>query len=293
MVLMKSINQLIYMRKARLKYLTVFTVALLTGTLCTAQQRISAVVLDEESLTPVPFASVVTERGTGVMADSTGKFSFMITRKSMLKERLLITASGFVRKRLQVQDLVGTDQVLMQKEDVVLDDVRIFSSVKADPKTIGFYRVWNDKRKGGEIGYIFNLQTEKILIEKVQFKVNHNYNACRVRLHIRDVSMLDMGFPRNDLLKKETDVTVTNRFGTVQYDLDWEEIQAPGKKLYIGFELLDCDTSLSSIPSFFYLGHESGQNFFREATTLPWQRGGDYTIYIRFFYKNAQEVHPE
>lgn len=259
------------------------------GTGCFAQQRVTAFVLDEENFSPVPFASVVSEKGMGVMADSAGKFSFLVSRKAMLRETIRISASGFTPKQLLVNDLLGTDQVLMQKEEVLLDDVKVFSSVKADPRTVGFYRVWSDKRKGGEIGFIFDMPEEKILLDKVQLKINHNYYSCSLRLHIRDVSTLDIGYPRNELLKKETDITFTKSYGMVDFNLDWEEFTIPGKKLYIGFELLGCDSSFSSIPSFFFLGNESGKNFYRDSANLPWEEGGDYTIYIRFTYKNADD----
>jgi len=71
----------------------------------------------------------------------------------------------------------------------------------------------------------------------------------------------------------------------VEFNLDWAPITIPTKRLYVGFELLRCGCSQSSAPSFFYLGNAEGVNFFKDSNEAAWQRGGEYTIYVRMLTK--------
>jgi hypothetical protein len=250
-----------------------------------AQQKITGLVEDDETGSPVSYASVMPEKGEGVMTDSTGFFSFVIRKQSRLNDSIVISAIGYSPKRIAIKDLLGNHKVKLTPKDGMLEQVKVFASLKGDYRRFGYYREWKVKNQGGEIGYIFDLAGNKIQIGKVQVKINHNYDTCWLKLHLRDAALSGLSLPENEVLKKEIIIPATVKYGLVEFNLDWEPIEIPTKRLYVGFELLRCGCSQSAAPSFFYLGNEEGVNFYKESEASTWKRGGEYTIYVRMMMK--------
>ena len=91
-------------------------------------------------------------------------------------------------------------------------------SGKSDKK----YR--RNNKGNGEIGYVFEMPTKRFQVGKVHVKVNHNYDTCWLRLHLRDVGVSDLSLPEDEVLKKEVILPVTLKYGLVEFDLNWEPI---------------------------------------------------------------------
>jgi len=250
-----------------------------------SQQKITCYIFDEENSAPVSFASIVSEKGGGVITDSSGKFSISISRSTKANDSILITAVGYQSKKIAIKDLVNNVPIFLKHQSKELDQVKVFASLKGDYRRFGYYRSWDIINQGGEIGFIFDLKRTKFQISMVQVKVNHNFDTCWLKLHIRDVGISGLGLPENDLLKKDVIVPVTIKYGLVEFAMNWEEINIPNKKVYVGFELIKCGSSISPAPSFFFMGDSEGQNFFRESDKTLWKRGGENTIYVRLFGK--------
>ena len=250
-----------------------------------AQQKITGLVEDDEAGTPVSYASVTSAKGEGIMTDSLGKFSFVIRKQARLNDSILVSATGYSSKRLDIKDLLGNNKVKLTPKDGMLEQVKVYASLKGDYRKFGYYREWKVKNEGGEIGYIFDLPKNKIQLGGVQVKINHNYDTCWLKLHLRDAALSGSSVPENELLKKEVILPTTTKYGLVEFDLDWEAVTIPTKKLYVGFELLRCGCSQSTAPSFFYMGNEEGFNFYKESEQSAWKHGGDYTIYVRMTMK--------
>src|ERR1044071_7367764 len=119
-----------------------------------AQQKISGLVEDSETGTPVSFASVTPDKGQGIVTDSLGKFSFTLRRQSRLNDSVLISAIGYSSKRIAVRDLLTDNKIKLSQHDEVLEQVKVFASLKGDYRKFGYYREWKIKNEGGEIGYI-------------------------------------------------------------------------------------------------------------------------------------------
>lgn len=249
------------------------------------QQKITGRVVDKEKSNPVAYASVAYGKESGVVTDSMGRFSITLSKQLRLSDSLLISAVGYVPKKTAIRDLIQHGQVELSHNNLELEQVKVFASLKGDYQRFGYYRSWDIINQGGEIGYIFDLRRTKFQLGMVQVKINHNFDTCWLKLHIRDVAVSGLGLPENDLLKKEVIVPVTVKYGLVEFILDWEEINLPTKRVYVGFELLKCGSSTSSAPSFFFMGDAEGENFFRESDKSLWKRGGEYTIYVRLFGK--------
>jgi hypothetical protein len=285
-----------------------------------AQQKVSGLVEDDETGDPVSFASIISGKGQGIVTDSSGKFSFVIRKQSKLNDSIIISAAGYSSRKIAVRDLLKNNKVKLIQNAGILEGVKVYASLKGDYLQFGYYRefkfdtsIWFEKidsikyktneryrwslknrrdtryrrnNKGnGEIGYIFQMPTKKFQIGKVQVKVNHNYDTCWLRLHLRDVGPSGLGLPEDEILKREVILPVTLQYGLVEFDLNWEAIRIPNNQIYVGFELQRCGCSTSDAPSFFFMGNEEGVNFYRENEKEVWKRGVDYTIYVRILTK--------
>ena len=262
-----------------------FIIFLAVSSAVLAQQRVTGLVGDDETGAPVSYASVTLKKGDGVVTDSTGKFAFVIHRQSRLNDSIVVSAAGYSPKKIVIRDLLKNNKVKLVQNEVVLEQVKVFASLKGDHRRFGYYREWKVKNEGGEIGFIFDMNSTRVQIGKVQVKINHNYDTCWLKLHLRDAAVSGVSLPENEVLKKDIVLPVTTRYGLVEFDLDWEQVSMPTNRLYVGLELLRCGCSESSAPSFFFMGNEEGINFYKESGQSPWKRGGEYTIYIRMLTK--------
>jgi hypothetical protein len=250
-----------------------------------AQQKVTGLVEDDETGSPVSYASVTSGKGEGIMTDSSGKFSFVIRKQARLNDSILITAIGYSSKKIAIKDLLGDNKVKLTHNDGLLEQVKVFASLKGDYRKFGYYREWKVKNEGGEIGYVFDLPKKAIQIGKVQVKINHNYDTCWLKLHLRDAAISGLSLPENEMLQRDIILPTTTKYGLVEFDLNWEMVNIPTNKLYVGFELLRCGCSQSAAPSFFFMGNEEGVNFYKESVQSDWKRGGEYTIYVRMTMK--------
>lgn len=264
---------------------TLLILSLFTSFAVFAQQTINGLVEDDETGNPVSYASVTPENGDGIMTDSLGKFSFIIRKQSKLNESIVITAAGYSSRKLLIRDLLSNNKVKLAHANEVLEQVKVFASLKGDYHRFGYYREWKARNEGGEIGYVFQLPAKKVQVGQVQVKINHNYDTCWLKLHLRDVAMSGLSLPENEVLKKEFILPVTLKYGLVEFDLNWESVSIPTNQIYVGFELLRCGCSESKAPSFFFMGNEEGVNFYKESETATWKRGGENTIYVRMMTK--------
>src|SRR5687767_11517593 len=178
-----------------------------------AQQKITGLVEDEETGIPVSYASVLTEKGNGVITDSIGKFAFVIRKQSRLGDSILVSAAGYSSKRIVIRDLVKNHKVKLTQKDGLLEQVKVFASLKGDHSKFGYYRDWKVKNEGGEIGYIFDLTENRFQIGKVQVKINHNYDTCWLKLHLRDAAKNSFSLPENEILKKDIIIPATVKYG--------------------------------------------------------------------------------
>lgn len=250
-----------------------------------AQQKIHGSIEDNETGEPVPYATVMHGKGDAVITDSSGKFVFSLRRQPRPTDSVSISAIGYTQKKFALKDILANNKIKLTHEDGLLDQVKIFASIKGDERKFGYFREWKTKNDGGEIGYIFDLPYKKFQLGQVQVKINHNYDTCWLKLHLRDVMAAELSVPAKEILEKEIILATTTKVGLVEFDLGWEPIAIPNNKLYVGFELLRCGCSQSSAPSFFFMGNEQGFNFFKETKQSVWKNSGDYTIYARLMTK--------
>ncbi len=268
-----------------MKHLALVTYFLMMSLAGFSQQKLSGLVEDDETGDPVSYASITDRDGDGQITDSTGKFFLVIRKHSHLKDSIVVSAIGYAPKKVALKDLLSDNKVKLLQSDKMLEQVKVYASLKGDYRKFGYYREWRVKNEGGEIGFIFDLPRNKVQIGQVQVKINHNYDTCWLKLHLRDDAMTGLSLPENEVLKKEVILPATTKYGLVEFDLGWEQFSLPTNRLYVGFELLRCGCSQSSAPSFFFMGNEEGLNFYRDSEQSIWKKGGEHTIYVRMMTK--------
>lgn len=266
------------------RHISLIISVLLTVSL-SAQQKISGTVEDDATGEPVSYASVTPEKGHMIVTDSSGKFSLTIRKQPRSGDSIAITAIGYLYKKVCVKDLLANNKIRLNREEKILDQVRIFASLKGDERKFGYFREWKAKNDGGEIGYIFDLPHKNFQLGQVEVKINHNYDTCWLKLHLREAMEAQFSVPAKEILDRQVILPITKKFGLVEFDLGWKQITIPNKKLYVGFELLRCGCSQSTAPSFFFMGNEEGVNVFKETKQSGWKNGGAYTIYVRMITK--------
>lgn len=267
------------------KYQLLFTCFLFISYATFGQQKVKGEIEDAETGAIVSFATVSPEKGEPIVSDSSGKFSITIKKQTRLNDSILVSAVGYSSKKILTRDLLTKHKIQLERNDKVLEQVKVFASIRGDHQKFGYYRNWKVKNDGGEIGYIFDFPWNTISVGQVQVKINHNYDTCWLKLHLRNASTSGFGLPENELLQNEIILPVTTRYGMIEFDLNWLPVDIPSKRLYAGFELLKCGCSESSAPSFFFMGNEEGKNYYRESGNSIWKMGGDYTIYVRMSVK--------
>src|SRR5215208_4345301 len=97
-----------------------------------SQQKITGLVEDDAAGSPVSYASVTSEKGPGIMTDSSGKFSFVIRKQARLNDSILVSAIGYSPKRIAIKDLLGNNKVKLSQTDRILEEVKVFASLKGD-----------------------------------------------------------------------------------------------------------------------------------------------------------------
>src|SRR6185503_7966425 len=137
----------------RKRYTLLILLFLVTASI-SAQQKVNGLVEDDATGEPVSYASVMPEKGEMIVTDSSGKFSLTIRRQPRSGDSLFISAIGYFSKKVAVKDLLTNNKVKLSQQETVLDQVRIFASLKGDERKFGYFRDWKVKNQGSEIGFI-------------------------------------------------------------------------------------------------------------------------------------------
>lgn len=247
-----------------------------------SQQRIKGFVIGQLDNMPLAYASVITIRGIGSVTDTSGQFSFWLPRQVKSRDSVNISAVGYLPVRMSLKELIAKKEIRLEESPNELENVIVISTLKGNPLKFGYYRGWNEKGTGGEIGQVIELPKKNLILGSVQVKINQNYDTCWLKLHVRALGGM---LPEEELLKEDIIVPVTVKFGLMEFDLSEKNIKLPAKAVYIGFEVLSCNSPQSDIPSFSFMGSEEGENLFRDRSGAGWESGSRYTIYIRLLLK--------
>lgn len=220
------------------------------------------------------------------MTNFAGNFSLHIAN-SKSNDTVVISSVGYQSIRLPVSIALKKSEFILSEIVKNLESVTVFNTavLGSTAETVGYFRSWNSKNTGGEIGRTFRLPYKKYKIDKVRFKVANFCDTCLLRLHIREV--ID-NMPGEEIVDDSISVTINKlmlngkvpEFDLTPYDLSFTE-----DELYVSIEVINCGTKPNESCSFSFAGTEKGAYIYKSTPESEWQVTDDYTVYLRVFIR--------
>ena len=246
-------------------------------------------VISQKDGTPASAANItLLHEKAGTFANQDGNFSISI-KNIKSNDTLLISSVGYESIRLPVSAAIFRKEFVLKEEVKNLESVTVFNKaiLGSTVETVGYFRSWNTKRTGGEIGRTFKLPYKKYKIDKVRFKVANFCDTCLLRLHIRKVVN---GFPGEEILKDSISITINKMMlnGKVQeFDLTEYDLNFTQDELFVSLEVLNCNTmpNPKESCSFSFAGTEKGAYMFKSTANSEWDITDDYTLYLKLFLR--------
>ena len=281
------------MRTGR-RFRNIFSLVLFTSLLPFSQTTFAQAVIKGKiryKNDAAPAASVNVEladdKGTKTMSDNAGNFHLNIT-EAQKQDSLVISSVGYKTVRMPVSAALTKSAFVISEMVRTIEGVTVFNShdvIGSRSETVGYYRGWDYKNTGGEIGRIFKLPYEKFKIDKIRFKATNTCDTCLLRLHIRS---LEDGMPGDEIFEDSISVFVHNlsldskisEFDLTPYDYTFTE-----ENFYVGIEVLNCGNGKKGFCSFNFAGTEKGEYLFKSTADAPWQLTDDDTIYLKLFLR--------
>ncbi|HEX2684676.1 MAG TPA: carboxypeptidase-like regulatory domain-containing protein [Ferruginibacter sp.] len=256
--------------------------------LASAQDSFKGRVIYKADKAPAAFASIeVLHRGVHTMTNFAGNFTLPIPNVKS-SDTIVISSVGYQSIRLPLY--IATKR----SEFVLTEIVKNMETVNLKPlvigstsETVGFYRSWNDKNTGGEIGRVFKLPYAKFKLDKVRFKAGNICDTCLLRVHIRKV--VD-GLPGDEILDDSVSMYV-NKLSLdtkiPEFDLTPLDLTITEKEFFVGIEVLNCSSGKNGSCAFNFAGTDKGEYYFKPAANKEWRvtNADEYTIYLKLFLR--------
>ena len=256
-----------------------------------SQTNIKGRIINRKDGKPVAFATVtMNKRKLHALSDMYGNFILSLQNPKN-NDSLLISSVGFNILKLSINDALTKNEFELYEEAREMQPVIIRSylneeAVGSKSDITGYFRTWNYRSTGGEIGRIFYIDKDDYKLERVRFKLNNQCDTCRIRLHIREVVN---GIPGEEILRDSIAIRIVNRLSfddkNSEFDLRPYELVLKNKNIFVGMEILNCSNRDSSICSVCYIGTENGNYTYKTRKNSAWGESGEYSIYLRLFYK--------
>jgi hypothetical protein len=254
-----------------------------------AQVVIRGRIMEEDS-NPVPFASIkLLKQTAGSVSDTAGNF---LLRVASLKENdtLVISSVGYESLKTPVSKALKNHEFILKGKSKNLETVIVRSFSKEDVagakiETVGYFRSWNTKGAGGEIGREIIVAHKEYQVAKVRFKIYSSCDTSIIRLHIRE--FVD-GRPGEELLTDSIAQTINNAAiadKAYEFDLSNYNIILKNNDIFVSFEVLKGARKDNSSCSFAFVGSEPGIYQYKSTPYDGWTSTQDYTIFMKVYFK--------
>ncbi|MEP7164147.1 MAG: carboxypeptidase-like regulatory domain-containing protein [Ferruginibacter sp.] len=253
-----------------------------------SQSRVRGKVINIKDKKVIAFANI-TVGGTKrkAMSDASGNFTLTLNG-FMANDSIFISSVGYKSLKLPVRDAIFKDEFGLDEEAREMQPVILYSKEEAigsGSEITGYFRAWNPRKTGGEIGKIFHVDHNNYRLERVRFKVNNRCDTCLVRLHIREVVDEQPG----EEILYDSISTFVNRLAFddkfSEFDLRPYNLVLKKKNVFVGLEVLNCSKRDGEPCSICFIGTEHGSYIYKSNTNSAWEEYTDYSIYLKFFYK--------
>ena len=247
-------------------------------------------IMDEETMNPISYASVgVLGKEIGSISDSSGTFKVNLPNQVKESDTILITSVGYYSLKVAVKEATTKNMFQLKAIEGVLPSVMVYDLKKRgqmgdDTTNYSFYRGWYEYRTGGEIGRIVNVLHKKYKLNRIAFQVDNKCDTCWLRLRVRKVAHFE---PAEDLLQQSVIIPVTKHTpldGVMEFDISDLGLLLREKKIYIGFEVIDCKNNDGRPLSLCFIGADYGEHYFRKYPTIGWTSEDAYGLYLKMFF---------
>ena len=261
----------------------------LASSISYSQQQLKGKVLNEEK-EPIAFASVgIKGKKAGIIADSSGHFRLSLPGFIKPNDTVIISSIGFKSVRLPVSEAIEQSEFILagtprDMPGVTLSSFLNMNTIGTTSEDFTFFRGWYDRKTGGEIGRILIVPHRKYKVERIFFKADNKCDTCWMRLHIRKVK----GDSPGDELLTENIILPFSQLNFKDqpvFDLSDYNIVLSEKRVFIGFEVLNCINTESKTFSLCFIGTEYGDYFYKTYSNSPWEKGDLFNIDIRMFLR--------
>ncbi|MEO7308465.1 MAG: carboxypeptidase-like regulatory domain-containing protein [Ferruginibacter sp.] len=270
----------------RILFFLVFAIVFFPN-LVHAQVSFKGRVVYKLDATPAAFASieVLHRKDVHTVTNFAGNFSLQIPN-SKGNDTVVISSVGYQTIKLPLYIAAKRSEFVLAEVVKNLEGVTLKPLVIGSiSETVGYYRSWNHKSTGGEIGRIFSLPYSKFKLDKVRFKAGNVCDTCSLRIHIRKVVN---GLPAEEILPDSISIFVNKlsldtrvpEFDLTDYDLTITE-----KEFFVGIEVLNCANGKNGSCAFNFAGTEKGEYYFKSKADSEWRLSDDYTIYLKLFLR--------
>ncbi len=263
--------------------------------LSVAQIKLTGVILNANSKTPISFTSVgLLGKSYGTVSDENGTFELELKNENE-KDSVRIASIGFKTKTFLVKNYLSEKirTVYLEEESIVLDEV-IVNSTKIKYKELGandystkncsgFVKNENNWR-GSEAAIIAGNKVGRfVLIENFKFYIIKNLYTDSLRFRLKFYEASEKKYPRYKLImKKPVYFKVGIKNGEVEVKLKEYNITTD-KDFFVSLECLENEMDINK---FCYAGSYSTPCFAKTAAFASWIRtragGADFTVKVSY-----------
>jgi CarboxypepD_reg-like domain len=273
-----------------LKFGAAFSIFILSCYYTYGQKVFRGHIMDEETMHPISYASVgVMGKEIGSISDSAGTFKVNLPNQVKENDTILITSVGYHSLKVAVKEATKKNMFQLKAIEGMLPSVMVYDLRKSgdlgdDTTNYSFYRGWYEYRTGGEIGRVINVLHKKYKLNRIVFQVDNKCDTCWLRLRVRKVTHFQ---PAEDLLQQSVIIPVTKHTpldGVIEFDISDLGLLLREKKVYIGFEVIDCKNVDGRPLSLCFIGADYGEHYFRKFPTVGWTSEDAYGLYLKMFF---------
>ncbi len=203
---------------------------------------------DADTGDPIPYANIgILDKNRGTLSEPDGTFELVLPQ-TLRKDTLRISCIGYAPLAIPIQAWQNGTFAL-QPDSKVLEEVRIEAKRSTKVARLGWMSgrdgiVPFDTLQGGAVAaLLLELPASPVWVQKIQFRLLYNSkDTLRFRLHFFTYDSLN-DCPGEELLHKEIVLEAQKRFGWVRIDLEEWNISLLHRKLFVGFEWMDTQST--------------------------------------------------
>ncbi len=270
----------------------IICILLLLRAFSSSGQTISGVVIDKETLLPLPYASIgIKNRNIGAIADRTGQFSINISQAGN-SDLVIISSIGYESINMSIKDfnLNGTNRIIVQPKIRELEEVVVVA--RPEPVVLGNsdynsdFTGWGDFTSSRGRCRGLKIESKEFSVKITEFDVhlkNNDFDSVKLRLHI---------YNNNPDSENVKELLPENVFFNAAKDQHWVRVNLEkynirmNKPLWVSVEWVDSWTSPKPGSGSYLLtistGKKEGYSFYRNTPEGP------FTI---LFYKTSPAMY--